>query len=81
VGHFVLFGVLSWLTVQAVRQEHPACGKGRALVCCTLALMGAAALEELSQLYIPARTFSVLDLAASWCGIAAFGALSAAAAR
>ena len=72
-GHFVLFGVMNLLVILAVRQSHRNWRGSVVAAGCTLGLIGAAAAEELSQLYIRSRTFSLLDLAAAACGIVGFG--------
>jgi polysaccharide biosynthesis protein VpsQ len=75
-GHFVLFGALS-LTASAwlADPRRPAGPWPRAAVAALLAVL--VALEEASQAWIPARTFSVADLSASLLGIAAGAAAAA----
>ncbi|MEM7357136.1 MAG: VanZ family protein, partial [Acidobacteriota bacterium] len=75
IGHFLLFGLLSYLANSALggqlvvwqRLEVP---KGSALVCFVVAL------EELSQLWIVHRNFDLTDLAADLAGIWIFGRLA-----
>jgi polysaccharide biosynthesis protein VpsQ len=67
IGHFVLFGLLSFLlrvafpipTIRALKREIPVF---------TLVLVVFIITEEISQIFIPARTFSWGDLAASLAG-------------
>lgn len=67
-GHFMLFGLLSFLSVSSI--ERPAPREGRvARIQWVLALSALVALEEGSQAFIPSRSFSLLDLSASWAGI------------
>jgi VanZ family protein len=76
VGHFVLFGILSLLMNLSVLQGRPAAGMTRSVILYSLLLAGLVGLEELSQQWIPSRTSSVLDLAASYAGIAFFAWLA-----
>jgi VanZ family protein len=78
-GHFVLFGGLSlaasaWLTDPRRRR---ACTHAR--LAALLAVL--VTLEELSQIWIPGRTFSLADLSASLLGVAAGAAAAALLAR
>jgi polysaccharide biosynthesis protein VpsQ len=69
VGHFILFGLLNFTltltTLQSLRHSTPrlvAVSTGFLLALVILA-------EELTQLYIPARTFSLWDLLAGYLGV------------
>jgi polysaccharide biosynthesis protein VpsQ len=68
VGHFFLMGGLAFITGLLL----PDSWKKRGL----FVLAGLIALEEFSQLLFSHRTFSLLDLACSLAGVAAFGLLS-----
>jgi hypothetical protein len=63
-GHFVLGGVVSLVVNLAFA--------GRRWTCIGLVL-GGVILEEVIQLYLPTRTFSVADLLASGAGVIIFG--------
>jgi polysaccharide biosynthesis protein VpsQ len=79
-GHFVLFAALS-LTANAwlASPRRPGAPWRTGRVVALLAAL--VALEELSQAWIPARTFSLADLAASLLGVAAGAAAARALAR
>ncbi|MGI9431306.1 MAG: VanZ family protein [Myxococcota bacterium] len=67
-GHFVLFGLLAFLSISSI--ERPVPREGRvARIRWALALSALVALEEGSQAFIPSRSFSLWDLSASWAGI------------
>ena len=71
-GHFFLYGLLSLVVNLAVFQARPIDNKSRLalITCLILALL--IGLEELSQIWIPSRTPSLFDLAASYLGVAFF---------
>jgi len=74
IGHFVLFGLLSFLVNLVLQATVVRCGrltilKGSALV------MVIVIAEEVSQLLFVSRSFEVLDLAADLAGIWFFGQL------
>jgi VanZ family protein len=69
VGHFILFGLLNFiLTLTGVRSLRHLDPK-RVAISVGLILAFIIAIEEFSQLYIPRRTFSYLDLMAGYLGI------------
>jgi polysaccharide biosynthesis protein VpsQ len=75
VGHMLLLGMLSFLITlgfSSTRFHRPPLLK----TCVVIA--GLITLEEFSQLFVPNRTFSLVDLAANYTGIFAFGELAAA---
>jgi VanZ family protein len=76
VGHFILYGILSLLVDLPVFEAHPVSGITRSAVVCSLILAIPIALEEFSQRWIHTRNFSLLDLAASCLGVAAFAWLA-----
>jgi len=76
IGHFVLFGLLSFLLILTfIRSRQNRTSK---LIALTTGLILALliALEEFSQGFVATRTFSLVDLAASWAGVA-FGGFAA----
>jgi polysaccharide biosynthesis protein VpsQ len=75
VGHLLLLGGLSFLTnlgFPSGRLIRPP------LLKTCLVIAGLVTLEELSQLFLPNRTFSFIDLGANYAGIFAFGEIAAA---
>lgn len=67
-GHFVLFGLLSFLSASSIRRKTSLEGwVARLQWVAVLSLL--VALEEGSQAFIPSRSFSFQDLSASWAGI------------
>jgi len=72
-GHFILYGILSFLlNLTFLRSRHAATSK-RVVVIVTLILALAIGLEEYSQAFFANRTASILDLMFSYAGVA-FGA-------
>lgn len=67
VGHFLLMGALAF----ALMLGLPTKSKPLGLVVLGLAIT----LEEISQLFFPRRTFSLLDLGCSLLGVAVMGGL------
>lgn len=74
--HFALYGLLNLFTILAIGEARPAWGSASILAGSSLAIAAAAALEELSQRYIAARTFSAWDLVAGIAGVIALGVLA-----
>lgn len=72
LGHFLLMGLLSLMMNRVALAARP--NKKPATVILTVSLILAffVTLEELSQQFFPSRTFSLLDLASSYAGIAVF---------
>ncbi len=75
VGHFFLMGVFAFLATLVSGSRRIAAG-GLAVPVGAAIVFLVVALEELSQIFVPARTFSWLDLTADVAGIAAFGWLA-----
>jgi len=75
IGHFLLMGSLALLVNLAmdVRRINI---RGRYFLLGSLTVCLIVTLEELSQIAIPARTFSFYDLAADYLGIYLFGRLA-----
>lgn len=73
VGHFLLFGILSMVCTVATRFKRVRFFSPLFLGCAVTLLL--VTLEEVSQLFIPARTFSLSDLFADSLGIGLIGQL------
>ncbi len=69
VGHFVLYGLLNFFITRAFLSSLPTRRGGWVTLSVGLILALFVALEELSQMFFSARTFSLLDLTASLLGI------------
>ena len=69
VGHFVLYGLLNFFITRAFLSSLPTRRGGWVTLSVSLILALFVALEELSQMFFSARTFSLLDLTASLLGI------------
>ena len=76
IGHFLLMGLLSFLAVIASNSLIRKTTRPQILLPILLVALFVAA-EEVSQIFIRSRTFSLTDLFASWLGVALFGALAA----
>ncbi len=76
VGHFVLFGLLSFVIDLSLFEERPSDNQKRLAIVagCILALF--VGLEEYSQRFLPTRHSSPLDFAFSCLGIAFFSWLA-----
>lgn len=72
VGHFTLLGTLSLLVALGFPSRRIAIGPLHPLKTC-LILAGLITLEEISQIFLPDRTFSLIDLAANYAGIFLLG--------
>lgn len=74
-GHFVLMGLLAFLVVLAfagARLRRRRLG----VLGCALLVGVLVTIDEVTQLFLPARRFSLQDLAASYGGIAVFSLLA-----
>jgi len=69
-GHFVLFGLLSLTVNLAVFEARPSQDRKSLAIKACLVLAVLMALEEFSQIWIPARSFDLLDLTAGYLGVA-----------
>ena len=69
VGHFVLYGLLNFFITRAFLSSLPTRRGGWVTLSVGLILALFVALEEFSQMFFSARTFSLLDLTASLLGI------------
>ena len=75
VGHFVLIGALAGLLNLALGlREVRWLGRGWLLGSVLIVIF--CTLEEISQLWLPARSFDLLDLAGDYAGILFFGWLA-----
>ena len=70
-GHFILYGILSFLLNLAILRSRPPSTLKRVAVSVTLLLALAIGLEEWSQFLIPERTPDWWDLLFSYLGVAA----------
>ena len=72
VGHFILYGILAFLVDLSLFRSFP--DRSRKLIALLFGLILAFAitLEEISQQYIPSRTFSLFDLLMGYLGVAFF---------
>jgi VanZ family protein len=76
VGHFVLFGILTFLLDLTFFQALPHADRKQVAVIISLILALLIGLEEFSQKFIPARTFCLFDLSASYMGVIFFSWVS-----
>jgi len=75
-GHFLLMGGFAGVSVLAFAGRR--LGARRIAVLAVLLVVTAlVVVEECVQLWLPFRTFSLVDLASSLAGVACFGALAA----
>ncbi len=72
IGHFLLFGLLSYLVNLRLGAARLRLGRGRVLAG-SLALGVVVVAEELSQIWIAQRNFEIADLLADAAGILVFG--------
>jgi len=76
VGHFVLFGILSFLLNRSAMTFCPKWNSTRLVLTVSLLLAIVIGLEEWSQSLFPARTMSAIDLLASYTGVTVFAFLA-----
>ena len=69
VGHFILYGILTFLVNLTALRTHRLSDPKRAALTSTLILALLVAAEEFSQRYFANRTFSLLDLAFGYAGM------------
>jgi VanZ family protein len=75
-GHFILYGVLTLLVDLSLFRSFPFQRPERIVVISGLVLALLIGLEEFSQQYFENRTFSLLDLFASYLGVIVFSWLA-----
>ena len=76
VGHFILFGILSFLLNKSALALFPNQNPGRIVLTVSLLLSVLIGLEEWSQSLFPSRTMSINDLIASYAGVIGFALLA-----
>ncbi len=76
IGHFILFGLLSFVVNLSVFEARPSSDKRRLAVITSLILALFIAAEELSQNFFPTRTADIFDFFASCAGVAFFAWLA-----
>ena len=76
IGHFSLYGILTLLVDLSFMRSLPPHSRKRVAVISGLILALLIGLEEFSQRYFATRTFSLIDLAASYLGVIVFSWLS-----
>jgi polysaccharide biosynthesis protein VpsQ len=81
VGHFILYGILTLLIDLALFRSFPLQRPKMFAVVIGLILAVLIGLEEFSQQYFANRTFSLLDLTASYLGVIFFSWLALRVAR
>ncbi len=75
-GHFVLFGILSFLLNKSALIHFPKRNPARLTLTVSLLLSIGIGLEEWSQSLFPTRTMSLIDLVASYAGVSVFALLA-----
>jgi VanZ family protein len=75
-GHFILFGLLSFLLNESALTLLPKRNPARLVLTVSLLLATLIGLEEWSQSLFPARTMSITDLLASYTGVTLFALLA-----
>ena len=80
-GHFILYGILTLLIDLAVLRSLAPRRPKLVAVMISLVLGGLIGLEEYSQQYFANRTFSLMDLSASYLGVIFFSWLALRVAR
>ena len=75
VGHFILFGLLSFTLTFALKHKSVKL-KGITLPVGAAIIMSATIIEECSQIYIASRTFSFFDMLANITGVICFSVLA-----
>lgn len=76
VGHFILYGILTLLIDLTLFQTFPTQPRNRVAVTNGSILAFLISLEEFSQQYFSSRTFSLIDLTASYLGVIFFSWLA-----
>jgi polysaccharide biosynthesis protein VpsQ len=72
VGHTIFIGTLAYLLNYALVDRTIKIGRHKILLGCIIIAI-AMTLEEFSQIWIPSRTFDLIDMAANYVGIAIAG--------
>ena len=74
-GHFVLMGLLAFFAILGFGSTRIA-GRRLGSLGCALVVAGLVTIDECIQSFVPARSFALSDLAASYAGIIAFGSVA-----
>ena len=69
LGHFILYGLLNFFLTRAFLSSLPSRPRGWVTLSVGLTLAFFIALEEFSQIFFTLRTFSLIDLLASFLGV------------
>jgi len=75
-GHFILYGILTFLINLTLFQSAPLQNRKRVVVISGLTLALLIGLEEFSQRNFASRTFDLIDLTASYLGVLFFSWLA-----
>jgi polysaccharide biosynthesis protein VpsQ len=67
-GHLVLIGTLTFLLNYALNGRMVKIGRLKVLLGCSIVAV-AMTIEEISQIWMPLRTFDLIDLSANYLGI------------
>ena len=76
IGHFVLYGILTFLVDLALFRSLPLLNRRLLVLRVALILALLIGLEEFSQQYFPNRSFDLVDLAFSYLGVIFFSWLA-----
>lgn len=76
MGHFILFGILSFLLNKSALLFFPNRNPARLILTVSLLLSILIGLEEWSQSLFPSRTMSMIDLLSSYLGVLVFAFLA-----
>ena len=76
LGHFFLFGALTFFTTCAFLSAFPSKSRGWVTLSTGLILTLLIGLEEFSQKLFSTRSFDLIDLLASYAGVATFAFLA-----
>jgi polysaccharide biosynthesis protein VpsQ len=71
-GHLILIGTLTFLLNYALNGQMLKIGRLKILMGCSIVAVGMT-IEEFSQMWIPSRTFDLVDLSANYLGITIAG--------
>jgi len=73
--HFVLMGLLTFFAVLGFASSRIA-GRRLGILGCTALVVAFVTIDEFVQLLVPSRAFSLVDLSASYAGVATFATLA-----
>jgi len=76
LGHFILFGVLTFSITRAFLSAFPSKPRGWVTLSIALILALLIGFEEFSQKFFSTRSFDLIDLLASYAGIVTFAFLA-----